>query len=296
MNLNQLNAFTVLARVLHYSRAAEELEISQPSLSRMIAHLECELKAPLFEKHGRNIILSKQGELFYQYISRGLSEIRQGTLAVRELMTPGCGTIDFAFIYALSPTYIPQIIRKFLSIKENKNIHFRFYQLNSRYIVQKLKDNSCDIGFCSYVENEPLIRFRPIVRQEYVLMVSRHHPLAKKDSVTLAEASQYDFILPLDKTSYVEQLFSKAGLTPRVTSRVEEDHAAAALVSINLGIALIPKNKILEQYNVKLLSIEPQPLFRNFYMATVKDRHLTSAAETFYQFLLNESNKELPVF
>lgn len=296
MNLNQLKAFSVLARVLHYSRAAEELEIAQPSLSRMISQLEQELKTNLFEKHGRNIILSKQGEVFYQYVNRGLSEIEQGTLAVRELMNPGCGTIDFAFIYALSPTYIPQIIGKFLGIKENKNIHFRFYQLNSRYIVEKLKDGSCDIGFCSYVEHEPLIRFRPIVKQEYVLMVSGRHPLARKSSVTLKEAVQYDFILPLDKTSYVEQLFSGAGLIPHVTSRVEEDHAAAALVSINLGIALIPKNKMLEQYNVKLLPVKPQPLYRNFYMATVKDRRLTPAAETFYRFLLDESSGELPVF
>lgn len=296
MNLNQLKAFSVLARVLHYSRAAEELEIAQPSLSRMISQLEQELETNLFEKHGRNITLSKPGEVFYQYINRGLAEINQGTLAVKELMNPGRGTIDFAFIYALSPTYIPQIIGKFLGIKENKNIHFRFYQLNSRYIVQKLKDGSCDIGFCSYVEQEPLIRFRPIVRQEYVLMVSGRHPLARKESVTLEEAVQYDFILPLDKTSYVEQLFSKAGLIPHVTSRVEEDHAAAALVSINLGIALIPKNKMLEQYDVKLLPIKPQPLFRNFYMATLKDRSFTPAAETFYRFLLDESNGELPVF
>lgn len=296
MNLNQLKAFTVLARTLHYSRAAEELEIAQPSLSRMISQLEKELKTSLFEKCGRNIILSRQGEVFYQYVNRGLSEIHQGTLAVKELMNPGHGTIDFAFIYALSPTYIPQIIGKFLGIKENKNIRFRFYQLNSRYIIQKLKDRSCDIGFCSYIENEPLIRFRPIVRQEYVIMVSGRHPLARRDSVTLEEAVQYDFILPLDRTSYVEQLFSKAGLSPHVTSRVEEDHAAAALVSINLGIALIPRNKMLEQYNVKLLPVKPEPLFRNFYMATLKDSHFTPAAENFYHFLLDESSGELPVF
>lgn len=296
MNLNQLKAFRVLARTLHYSRAAEELEIAQPSLSRMIAQLEQELEAPLFEKQGRSIILSKQGDLFYSYINRGLDEIEQGALAVRELMHPGHGTVDFAFIYALSPTYIPQQIQKFLGNKDNKNIHFRFYQLNSRYIVQKLKDGSCDIGLCSFVENEPLIDFRPIVKQEYVLMVSNHHPLARKNSVTLEEAARYDFILPLDKTSYVEQQLSKAGITPHVTSRVEEDHAAAALVSINLGIAIIPKNKILEQYDVKLIPFAPHPLYRKFYMATARDKHFTPAAETFYRFLLEESKKKLPVF
>ena len=296
MNLNQLNAFCTLARTLHYSRAAEELEIAQPSLSRMISHLEEELGTNLFEKRGRNIILSKQGELFYFYVNRGLKDIKNGTTAINEMLHPGHGTIDFAFIYALSPTYIPKMIRKFLDREENKNIGFRFYQMNSVDIIHKLKEGGCDLGLCSYVENEPLIHFRPIALQEYVLMVSKDHPLANRKSITLEEASRYDFILPLEKTSYVEEQFRNAGLTPHVTSRVEEDHAAAALVSINLGIAIIPKNKILEQYNVKQLSFEPKPLYRKFYMARVKDKQFTPAAAVFYRFLGEESKKELPVF
>lgn len=296
MNLNQLNAFCILARTLHYSRAAEELEIAQPSLSRMISQLEQELGANLFEKQGRNIILTKQGQLFLHYIHPGLNQIEQGVMAVKELMDPGHGTIDFAFIYALSPTYVPQLVQKFLSVPVNKKIQFRFYQGNSMDIIRKIKEGSCDVGFCSYVENEPLIDLRPIVLQEYVLMVSKTHPLANKKTVTLEEASEYDFILPLDKTSYVEQLFKKAGIIPRAVSRVEEDHAAASLVSINLGIAIIPKNKILEQYNVKLIPFGPNPLYRKFYMAAAKERNFTPAANTFYRFLIEESRKKLPVF
>lgn len=296
MNLNQLNAFCILSKTLHYSRAAEELQIAQPSLSRMIAQLEQELGTSLFERQGRNIILTKQGEVFLNYIKRGLTEIDQGVAAVKELMDPGHGTVDFAFIYALSPTHVPQMVQKFLSQPDNKKIHFRFYQGNSMDIIRKIKEGSCDVGFCSYVEDEPLIELRPIAKQEYVLMVSRHHPLSHKDSVTLEEAAVYDFILPLDKTSYVEQLFKKAGIIPRASSRVEEDHAAAALVSINLGIAIIPKNKILEQYNVKLIPFGPRPLYRKFYMAVSKEHNFTPAANKFYRFLVDETRKKLPIF
>lgn len=296
MNLNQLNAFSTLAHTLHYSKAAEKLSIAQPSLSRMIASLEEELGTPLFEKQGRNIILTKQGNLFLSYISRGLNEIQSGTDALHEYLDPGKGTIDFAFIYALSHSYVPQIIQSFLSGRDHKHIHFHFYQGNSRYIIQQIKDEAFDIGFCSYVENEPLIEFRPIVKQEYVLMVSNTHPLALKKSVTLEEAAKYEFILPLDKTSYVESLFKKAGITPRAYSRVEEDHAAAALVAIGLGIAIIPNNPILSHYNVTLIPFGPRPLYRKFYMAAAKDRRLSPAAERFYRFLLDESKKKLPVF
>ncbi len=296
MNLNQLNAFCILARTLHYSRAAEELQMAQPSLSRMIAQLEQELGTNLFKKQGRNIVLTKQGEVFLNYINRGLNEIDQGVSAVKELMDPGQGTVDFAFIYALSPTYVPQMVQKFLSAPDNRKIHFRFYQGNSRDIIKKIKEGSCDVGFCSYVEDEPLIDLRPIARQEYVLMVSKRHPLALKKTVTLEEAARYDFILPLDKTSYVEQQFKKAGIVPKASSRVEEDHAAAALVSINLGIAVIPKNKILEQYDVKLIPFGPHPLYRKFYMASAREHNFTPAAGRFYRFLMDETRKKLPVF
>lgn len=296
MNLNQLKAFSILSRTLHYSRAAEALEIAQPSLSRTINQLEQELGTALFEKQGRNIILTKQGMLFQTHVDRALNELNQGTDLLKELLHPGHGIIDFAFIYALSPTYVPQLIQKFLSKDSHKHIGFHFYQANSRDILPKVKDGLWDIGFCSYIENEPLIQFRPIATQEYVLMVSLKHPLAQKNSVTLEEAAAYDFILPLDKTSYVEQLFQKAGITPRATSRVEEDHAAAALVSINLGIAIIPNNTILTHYQVKLIPFGPKRLHRTFYMATSKHHQFTPAANAFYHFLLKESAKELPSF
>ena len=238
MNLNQLRAFCTLSRTLHYSRASEELQIAQPSLSRMIAQLEKELGTPLFEKQGRNIILTKQGEIFLDHVSRGVGEIDQGVSVLKEFIDPGQGTIDFAFIYALSPSFVPHLVKKFLDAPENKNIHFHFYH-----------------------------------------------------TVTLKEAACYDFILPLDKTSFVEQQLKKASITPSVSSRVEEDHAAAALVSINLGIAIIPKNKMLEHYDVKLIPFGPEPLYRVFYMATSKGHSFTPAAGKFYRFLLEETKR-----
>lgn len=69
------------------------------------------------------------------------------------------------------------------------------------------------MGFCSYVEDEPS-SVRPITRQEYVLMVSGHHPLARKHTVTLKEAACYDFILPLDKTNFRGAAVGKASITP----------------------------------------------------------------------------------
>ena len=82
----------------------------------MIAQLEKELGTPLFEKQGRNIILTKQGEIFLDHVSRGVGEIDQGVSVLKEFIDPGQGTIDFAFIYApVSYTHLDVYKRQSLS-------------------------------------------------------------------------------------------------------------------------------------------------------------------------------------
>ena len=286
VNLNQLKCFRTLAQCEHYTRAAEELNMTQSSLSRMIAGLEDELGVYLFEKQGRNVHLTKQGRMFYDHVRLGLGQIEQGVQAVRHSLEPGGGIVDFGFIYALSTNFMPQRIREF-SQQTGSRISFRFYQGNSRYILPKIQDESYDLGICSWMGSYPQVLFTPLVRHEYVLVVDKNHPLASRERVTMQDAVEFDFILPLDETSYVEDLFRERGLTPRVTSRGEEDHAVAALVSIGLGCAILPRNTALEQHGVKQISLYPQPLYRDFYLVRKKNKKLSPAAQRFYDFLLN---------
>ncbi|MCD8011274.1 MAG: LysR family transcriptional regulator [Lachnospiraceae bacterium] len=292
MNLHQLTCFRALARNEHYTRTSEELSVSQSSLSRTIAGLEEELGVPLFERSGRGVVLTKQGRLLYGYVDRGLSQIDTGLRMVRESLDPDGGVVDFAFIYALSPVYIPRKIQEFRALTGD-GISFRFYQANTRNILPHIRDGSYDLGLCSWLDTEPELDFTPLLRQEYVLVTASHHPLAVRQQVTLEEAARYDFILPLDETSYVERLFQERHLSPRVTSRVEEDHAAASLVSIGLGLAILPRNPILSQYGVHQISLAPAPLYPTFDPGSKKDRQLRTAAEHFNRILKKDAGTRL---
>lgn len=85
MNLYQLYYFRTLAKLEHYTKAAEELSMTQPSLSNAISTLETELEVPLFEKHGRNIKLSKYGKMFLPYVENSLKELEAGTKKIHEV-------------------------------------------------------------------------------------------------------------------------------------------------------------------------------------------------------------------
>lgn len=285
MNLTQLQYFDVLAKNQHYSRTAEELSIAQSSLSRSVSQLEEELGTCLFEKKGRNVVLTKYGELFYRHVHAGLTEINTGVQSVKELMDPKKGMIDLAFIYALSSGYVPKIIQAFSSQPENSGYQFHFYQGNTPSIIDLIKEGTCDLGICSYFNDEPLIEFTPVTVSELRIAVSKHHPLARRSAVSLQEAAEYDMIFSLDKTNFLEQLFREKGISPKVISRMQEDHAIASLVSINYGISVLPYDETLLSHDIRLIPVAPEPLFRKFYLAVQKNHYLSPAAKAFYRFV-----------
>jgi hypothetical protein len=103
MTLQELRYFCVTAEVLHYTRAANLLYISQPSLSYAIGKLEKELGVPLFEKNGKKVSLTKYGKEFFPYAKRALSEVSNGIDHLQEMQQPTAGIINLGYIYIAQP-------------------------------------------------------------------------------------------------------------------------------------------------------------------------------------------------
>ncbi len=288
MNLNHLNYFRVLAKVEHYTQAASILSITQPSLSHAISNLENELGTYLFEKQGRNVKLTKSGRFFLKYVDDALTQLEIGEKKLKDLLDPSKGKIDLAFIYTLGAEFIPNTINKFFKDNTHKNITFTFGQDNTTNIINGIKNEKYDIGFCSFVENEPDIDFFPLIKQELVLIVSQNHPLACNDTVDLKETENYPFVY-FNKESgirpVIDNLFLQAEIKPKIICEVEEDTAVAGLVSINYGIAILPKIPMLKNFNVKTIHISNITYERYIYMASLKNRYLTPSVKVFQKFI-----------
>lgn len=297
MNLNHLHYFRVLAKTEHYTQAANQLDITQPSLSHAIAALEKDLGCYLFEKQGRNIKLTKYGRIFYEYIDKGLQEVDLGERRLRELTSQENGWIDLAFIYTLGSHYVPHLLQSFLAQSQNRKIKFSLKQGNTTEILQGLKEEKYDVAFCSYVDNQPDINFLPIAQEEVVAIVSRSHPLAVHDSVDLARLKEETFVY-YDRQSGIrpllDSLFEQVGIEPNIICEVEEDSAVIGLVAINYGIALVPNIAMLEQFPVKKLTITNPPHDRYIYLATVKNRYLPPAVHTFCNFIVHHTSIKNP--
>lgn len=292
MNLNHLAYFRVLAQTEHYTQAANQLNITQPSLSHAISSLEDELGLYLFEKQGRNVKLTKYGKIFYEHVKKGLHEIEMGEKRIQELSSLHSGWIDLAFIYTLGSHYVPHLIHDFLTVQENKNIKFSLKQGNTTELIQGLKDEKYDIALCSYVENQPDINFLPIAEEELVVIVARTHPLASYTEIDLIQLKD-EKIVYYDTESGIrpllDNLFEQINIKPNIICEVEEDSAVIGLVDINYGVALVPDIPMLDNFSVKKLKIRKPEHERYIYLATVKNRYIPPSVHTFCNFIVHHT-------
>ena len=294
MNLYHLRYFVTLAHLEHYTKAAQELSITQPSLSHAISLLEQELGVRLFEKEGRNIVLTKYGKTFLDGVEKSLDILDS---SVKELKMTGIGEgkIDLGFLRVLGTDFIPKVSQAFLEDYPNRKINFNFHTgLTTMDIIEGLKDKKYDIAFCSKIDKEKSIEFTPIANQRLVLIVPLDHPLASRDSIDLRETIPYPQIIFSEKSGLrpvIDNLFEKINEKPIISYEVEEDQVIAGLVAKNFGISIVPYMNILKFMDVKALDIKFPNWERNFYLAHLKDSYLSPAVRDFKDFLLEYYNE-----
>lgn len=191
MNLSQLNYFKKLAEVLHYTRAAQELFITQPTLSGAISSLEKELGAPLFERNGRSVLLTPYGEVFYEHVCLALRAIDDGVAAVSARSSASFGTVNLGTTFTTQDHYLPSLIRDFEEAFD-KRVIVKVSQGFTNYLTEQLHRGTLDVVFCGKCDNEPDIAYFPVKHCELALYVRDDHPLASADTITFAELNEVD--------------------------------------------------------------------------------------------------------
>ena len=291
MNLYHLRFFVTLAHWEHYTKAAAELSITQPSLSHAISSLEQELGVNLFEKEGRNIVLTKYGRLFLADVEKSMEILEAG---IKTLKSAGIGegTIDLGFLRTLGTDVVPGFISGYQKEYADRNVNFNLNTGVTEDLLNGLKNKKYDLVLCSKMPKEPSIEFIPVAQQKLVLIVPINHPLAIRNSITLTETLQYPQIIFSKRSGLrpiIDELFEVAGGYPEVVYEIKEDQVIAGFVAKGFGIAVVPDMPILETMDVKKLEINSPNWQRNFYLAFLKDKYISPAAQTFKNYIIEHS-------
>ncbi|MCQ2491996.1 MAG: LysR family transcriptional regulator [Lachnospiraceae bacterium] len=293
MNLNHLYYFKTLARVEHYTRAAQELSITQPSLSHAISCLEDELGTYLFEKQGRRVVLTKYGKVFLEYVTQSLDTLEIGIKKTRAMTSESSGIIDLGYIFTLGSHYVPRVVNDFLKAHEGKKIDFTFNQGITETVLEGLRDEKYDLAFCSHSSNQKNIDFIPVYQEEIKLVVPKGHPLALKESIRLEELAGYEQIYFRKGSgfrTFMDAEFRKVNVKPMIRYEVEEDSAMAGLVESGFGIAVMPDIPILQMMDVVTIPISEPTINRYIYLAKMKNKYLSPVALEFVHFVISNRN------
>ncbi|WP_346174041.1 LysR family transcriptional regulator [Streptomyces cuspidosporus] len=238
MDLLQLRYFQVVARHEHISRAAEELRVAQPSLSRTIARLEAELGTPLFDREGRRIRLNQYGAIFLRHAERALSELDDGRRALRDARDTGLGRVSVASETLLTITHA---LGSFRAAYPRADV--RLYQSNAEDMARQLRAGEVD--FC--VASQPLtgsnLESIQLAREEVLLAVPRGHWLDGRESVTIPEIADEPFVTTRPghwQRALLDRLFAAEGLRPLLSCEGDEPASSQDMISAGLGIGLIP--------------------------------------------------------
>lgn len=294
MNLSQLYYFRKLAQLQHYTKAAKELYITQPSLSDSISSLEQELGISLFQKEGRNVKLTKYGREFHEYVNDALNQLDKGIAVAKSKSGILGGVIDIGCIPTILGDYMPKVMQNYK--EKNPKMVFNMYQGHTLRLLEELKTGKYDIVFCSKTEDTEL-EFIPMLAQRLILVVRNDHPLAGKEAVELAELKNYSLTtyresIPIGKI--VRAVLREKGV--EASFSYDDEISIGGVVTATNQAAIAADTPYLSQFAwIKKITISDiPPDTRLVYMVYSKKNYMTKATEDFVEFLI-QNERRLPI-
>ncbi|MGI5979418.1 MAG: LysR family transcriptional regulator [Oscillospiraceae bacterium] len=287
MNLSHLYYFKKLAELQHYTQAAQELYITQPSLSGAISLLESELGIALFEKKGRNVYLTKYGREFYGYVCESLQTLEKGIEIAKDHAGSLSGVVDIGSISTIQGDYLPLVLRSFHE-DINPHVNFSIHQEQTNAIISAVESGKWDVGFCSYVKGKPDLFFVPVLRQSLIAAVRKSHPLAKEKSVYFSQLKDFNLIsyhLEQPIGQQVNALLTEHGLEASQQYSNEIDIAGSTLLSNDVAIMLrTPAIREFDDLVVIQLPEVPDD-FRIVHMVFQRQGYKIHAVENFIDYV-----------
>lgn len=291
MNLQWLYYFNTIAELEHYTWAAEKLHVSQSNLSHAIKELESELGAELFERKGRNVKLTKYGEIFKPYVNKTINTLESGVATLKEYIDPNVGTIVFAGFQSVAQ-FSTDLMVRYQAETNRMEVQFQYSSEGWPECCEDLLNGRTDLIIATRLDN-PKVGATYIGTHRLVVLVPANHPLAKKESVDLRELDGENFIA-FDKKGQLrtelEEDFKRLGVAPNIVAETPNDMIVYGLVAAGRGVSVIPYPLGGEPYNTKMLPITNDIAQRKLYLQWNKERYIPPAAEYFRDYVIRSEN------
>lgn len=292
MNLEQLRGFTTIARVGHFTRAAEDLHLTQPSLSRQIATLEQDLGSELFHRARGNITLTAAGEVLLPLARRMLADEENVRLEMAELAGLRKGRVRLG----APPTLCVSLVAEVLGVfhRQYPGIELHLSEAGSKNLLDELDGGQLDLALIVTSEHavaQKNLESLPLLAEELVVIDSSSNPrLLGKESIdlkTLSRLPQIVFSQSYDLRASTMEAYSSRNLAPNAVLEGGEMDAVLRFVEVGLGVAIVPATVLVDRPGLTAIALQNPRLTRTIGLAHRKDVSLTRAAAAMQEIILH---------
>ncbi len=292
VTLRQLQIFERVVRLGGYTRAAEALHLTQPTVSMQVKKLSEALGLPLLEQVGRHVHLTAVGRDVYVAAQEILARMAALEDSASERQGVVKGELSIAVI-TTAKYFMPRLLGAFVT--QNPLVKPKLTVTNRAKVLQRLNANEDDLLIMGQVPKKLAVDAHPFIDNELVVVAPADHPLANTHNITLKTLRQERFLVRESGSGTrqaVDRLFVEKGVKITPYMELGSSEAIKQGVMAGLGISVLSRRNLrLELLGnlIVVLDVEGFPLIRRWYAVHLKKKRLSLAARTFLDFMLTES-------
>lgn len=292
--LHQLKVFEAVARHNSFTRAAEELFLTQPTVSMQVKQLTKAVGMPLFDQIGKRLYLTQAGEELVKTCRQVFEQLEQFEMTVADLKGLKQGRLRIAVI-TTAKYFIPRLLGPFC--QRYPGIDISLQVTNHEHIINRLNDNLDDLYVMSQLPENIEVSCKQILENPLVMLAPINHPLAQEKNISLERVSTEPFIMrePGSGTrKAVQTLFEERKIQLKVRLDLGSNEAIKQAIAGGLGISVLSAHTLTldsPHSQLTVLDVEQFPIERYWYAVYPTGKQLSIVARTFLEYLLTEGRQ-----
>ena len=284
MELRHLRYFKVVAELQHFHKAADKLHITQPALSNQIKQLEEELNSKLFERVGRGVKLSENGELVLSSAIKILNDVELLKESVSDIESGQAGTLKIGVLQSINSLYLRSLVAEF--DRNNPNISLQIQEMTNYNIEQKVASGDIDIGIGFILNKDyPDITFERLFDEKWKLIISPSHANLARD-IMAGKVHKLKAILLseyFETRKIVNKYFADNQIKYTNVTEVNTISSILDLVEGGASFSILPEafSALKAQYRLEIIDLDPQLPPRTIGLLVAKNRNRKKTVEKF---------------
>jgi DNA-binding transcriptional LysR family regulator len=298
LTLRQLKVFESVARLGSYTRAAEELHLSQPAVSMQVKQLEEGVGLPLFEQLGKKIYLTDAGREMFHYSREIGRQLAEAESVLEELRGLKRGKLVISMV-SNANYFIPQLLSVFCQRFPDVTVNLDV--ANREKFLKQLADNDMDLGIMGQPPEEAESVAEAFLDNPLVVIAPPSHPLVSEKNIPVERLGGETFLVR-EKGSgtriAMERIFAQHGIAPPRGMEMSTTEAVKQAAAAGMGLAVVSLHTVgleLETKRLAVLDVVDFPILRHWYVVHRKSKRLSHVAQAFHDFLLREARQLLSI-